>query len=110
MKISISPSFSENRPFGGTAGGEGGSMTQGLSVPVSCCGCGRRYCGRSRRKTLWDDVMNLLGWYAWRCGGCGTRFYLRRELNDPYARIGPVEKGDSAGRQGVGPSPEKKAA
>jgi len=85
-------------------------MTQGLSVPVSCCGCGRRYCGRSRRKTLWDDVMNLLGWYAWRCGGCGTRFYLRRELNDPYARIGTLGKLDSAGRQDVGPSPDKKAA
>ena len=51
--------------------------------------------------------MNLLGWYAWRCGGCGTRFYLRRKVNDTYARIGPLEKWDSVGRQGDRPSQEK---
>ena len=70
-----------------------GSMTLGLAVPVSCCECGRRYCGRSRRTPFRDDVWRLLGWYPWRCGGCGTRFYLRRKLNDPYARIGPWRNG-----------------
>jgi len=85
-------------------------MTKGLSVPVSCCECGRRYCGRSRPKIFWDDVLRLMGWYPWRCGGCGTRFYLHRSGNVPYARIGPMEKWDNGGRQGDGPSPEKKNA
>lgn len=85
-------------------------MTQGLPVPVSCCECGRRYCGRSRRKTFWDDVWRLLGWYPWRCGSCGTRFYLRRELNDPYAREGPLEKWDNAGDQGDASSTVDKIA
>jgi hypothetical protein len=34
--------------------------------------------------------MRLLGRYPWRCGGCGTRFYLRREYKDPDARIDPA--------------------
>ena len=83
-------------------------MTKGLSVPVSCCECGRRYCGRSRQKTFLDDVLSLMGWYPWRCGGCGTRFYLRRSSHVPYARTDSLAKRDNAGRQGNGPSAGKK--
>jgi len=86
------------------------TMTKGLSVPVSCCECGRRYCGRSRRKTFWDDVLRLLGWYPWRCGGCGARFYLRRSVDNPYTTIGPLDKWDNARGQGTGPSLEKESA
>jgi hypothetical protein len=68
------------------------SMAKGLSVPVSCYQCGRRSCTRSSRNTLKDGVMRLLGWHLWRCTACGTRFYLRRKVHDPHARIDPQPK------------------
>jgi hypothetical protein len=64
------------------------TMDEGLSVPVSCCKCGRRSCRRSTPKSMADDALSFLGWYPWRCTGCGARFYLRRKLNDPYVQIG----------------------
>jgi hypothetical protein len=84
------------------------SMPDGISVPVSCCGCGRRSCRRSPLKTFWEEVLSVLGWYPWRCAVSKARFFLRRKLNDPYAILGPTDKRDSSG--GEGQSSDKKIA
>jgi hypothetical protein len=86
------------------------NMPNGISVPVSCCGCGRRPCRRSPLKTLWDEVLSVLGWYPWRCTVCKARFFLRRKLNDPHAILGPTEKRNSPGEESEGQSSEKKIA
>ena len=76
-------------------------MTEGFSVPVTCYECGYPYCGRSRRKGFRDEVARSLGWYPWRCGGCGTRFYLRRQLHTANAAIGAPEKLNAEGQGDV---------